>query len=275
VCPTATELDLWSGACFVSIVGFRFVDTRVLGLAIPFHRNFEEVNLRFYVRRVAAGEVRRGVVFLKEIVPRRAIAWLANTLYHEKYVALPMSHLDATTHSPPALAYSLRHDGSWCRLGMTLEGKPLLPGDGSEEAFITEHYWGYTARPDGSNARVPGGASALARLEGRGAGAGVRCGGALRTRTGRVPRRSAELVLRRGRIRCRGTARPAAAALRISMKQTHSRPESRAPLLAGCTQAPKYDVVIRHGTVYDGNRRAGERPVTSPSSTIASPRSVI
>jgi uncharacterized protein YqjF (DUF2071 family) len=49
--PKGTELDLWSGRCFVSVVGFQFLDTRVLGFSVPFHRDFEEVNLRFYGRR--------------------------------------------------------------------------------------------------------------------------------------------------------------------------------------------------------------------------------
>jgi uncharacterized protein YqjF (DUF2071 family) len=81
--PYGTELDAWEGRTFVSVVAFRFLDTRVRGLAIPRHRNFEELNLRFYVRRKADDEWRRGVVFVKEIVPRRAIAWLARLVYNE------------------------------------------------------------------------------------------------------------------------------------------------------------------------------------------------
>jgi uncharacterized protein YqjF (DUF2071 family) len=148
--PKGTELDLWSEKCFVSVVGFQFLDTRVLGVSVPFHRDFEEVNLRFYVRRVVDGEVRRGVVFVKEIVPRRVLAWVANALYNEKYVALPMSHDDRTSDSSRRLVYSWQHDGRWSRIAVILEGEPYLPGEGSEEAFITEHYWGYTAQRDGS-----------------------------------------------------------------------------------------------------------------------------
>src|SRR4051812_28207147 len=80
--PRGTEIDTWNGRCFVSIVGFQFLDTRVLGIAVPFHRDFVEVNLRFYVRRVVGDEVRRGVVFVKELVPRRALAWVANVVYN-------------------------------------------------------------------------------------------------------------------------------------------------------------------------------------------------
>src|SRR6266513_2477095 len=90
--PPGTELDSWGGVVYVSVVGFLFLKTRVLGVPIPGHRNFEEVNLRFYVRRKADGEWRRGVVFVKEIVPRRAIAAVARGLYGENYVAMPMSH---------------------------------------------------------------------------------------------------------------------------------------------------------------------------------------
>src|SRR6185295_14844973 len=91
--PAGTELDLHEGRCFVSLVGFMFLDTRVLGFLVPFHVNFEEVNLRFYVRRETEDEVRRGVVFIKEIVPRLAIATVARTLYGEPYEAMKMSHV--------------------------------------------------------------------------------------------------------------------------------------------------------------------------------------
>ena len=90
--PHGTTLDDWQGTTYVSLVGFLFRDTRVLGVPIPLHRDFEEVNLRFYVRREADGEVRRGVTFIKEIVPRPAIATVARLAYNEPYVALPMRH---------------------------------------------------------------------------------------------------------------------------------------------------------------------------------------
>ena len=115
--PAGTELDLWQGRCFVSVVGFRFVRTRLMGVPIPFHSNFLEVNLRFYVRREVQGELRRGVVFVKEIVPRRAIAWVARVVYNENYVALPMRHaVDATP--PRATSGALKAPGTaWCWRG--------------------------------------------------------------------------------------------------------------------------------------------------------------
>jgi len=58
--PAETEIDFENGETFLSVVGFLFLDTRLLGLPIPLHRDFEEVNLRFYVRRQSADTWRRG-----------------------------------------------------------------------------------------------------------------------------------------------------------------------------------------------------------------------
>ena len=149
--PAGTELDLWQGSALVSIVGFRFLRTRVLGLAIPGHVNFEEVNLRFYVRRAGPEGWRRGVVFVKELVPRAAIAWVARTLYNENYVALPMRHEieELPENAARRVTYACRFAGRWCRAGVTAGGAASLPPPDSEATFITEHYWGYARQRDG------------------------------------------------------------------------------------------------------------------------------
>jgi len=149
--PAGTELDLWQGRAMVSMVGFHFGRTRVLGLAIPGHCNFEEVNLRFYVRRDGPEGLRRGVVFVKEIVPRAAIAWVARTLYNENYVALPMRHRVAQEAASGAksVAYEWRQGGRWSRLRVATQGRSEIPPADSEATFITEHYWGYARQRDG------------------------------------------------------------------------------------------------------------------------------
>jgi uncharacterized protein YqjF (DUF2071 family) len=124
---------------YLSMVGFLFLRTKVFGVAIPGHRDFEEVNLRFYVRRMVDGQWRRGVVFLKEIVPRYAIAATARGLYNENYVAMPMSHR----------VEGRRVEYGWGGAShLTVEtcGEPGLATPGSLEEFITEHYWGYSSR---------------------------------------------------------------------------------------------------------------------------------
>jgi uncharacterized protein len=151
--PRGVELDTWDNRHFVSVVGFLFLKTRVLGLPIPFHQDFEEINLRFYVRRRAEDGWRRGVVFIKEIVPRLAIATVARVVYNENYAARPMRHRtdsDNGTIAPNgSVEYSWRDFGAWHHVRAKTAGaaQPLI--EGSEEEFITEHYWGYAAQRDG------------------------------------------------------------------------------------------------------------------------------
>jgi hypothetical protein len=141
--PAGCELDAWSGRTFVSVVGFQFRRTRVLGVPIPFHRHFEEVNLRFYVRRMCEEGWRRGVVFVQELVPRRAIAFAARAAYGERYAALPMRHAVEISPVRGSVAYQWRRAGEWEGLSVAFTGAPALPADDSEETFITEHYSGY------------------------------------------------------------------------------------------------------------------------------------
>lgn len=151
--PRGTKLDEWQGMTMASVVGFLFLRTRVLGVPIPFHRDFEELNLRFYVRRKGPEGWRRGVVFVKELVPRWAIATVARVVYNENYVALPMRHridLGGDTLRPGgAVEYGWRQDGRWSTLRAVTAGPPRPLEDGSEAEFITEHYWGYAAQRDG------------------------------------------------------------------------------------------------------------------------------
>ncbi len=149
--PAGTELDSWDGKLFVSVVGFLFLRTRVFGIPIPFHRNFEEVNLRFYVRRKSEECWRRGVVFIKEIVPRAAIALAARKLYNEPYVAMPMSHcIEVQSGSLRSVEYSWRDADRQNSLKMIVRSQAQLLCEGSEAEFITEHHWGYNAQRDGS-----------------------------------------------------------------------------------------------------------------------------
>jgi uncharacterized protein YqjF (DUF2071 family) len=142
--PPGTEIDYENGETFLSVVGFLFLDTRLLGLPIPLHRDFEEVNLRFYVRKKSADTWRRGVVFIRELVPRRAIAVVARTFYGENYVALPMKHHIDHVDLKLSVEYSWRRGRKWESLKMSASGEPQTIAAGSHAEFITEHYWGYT-----------------------------------------------------------------------------------------------------------------------------------
>jgi uncharacterized protein YqjF (DUF2071 family) len=142
--PPGTEIDYENGETFVSIVGFLFLDTRLLGVPVPLHRDFEEVNLRFYVRKKSADTTRRGVVLIRELVPRRAIALVARAFYGENYFALPMKHEIEHVDLRLNVGYFWRRGKSWESLNISAEGAPRPIPAGSHADFITEHYWGYT-----------------------------------------------------------------------------------------------------------------------------------
>jgi uncharacterized protein YqjF (DUF2071 family) len=149
--PAGTELGAWNGKVYVSLVGFMFLNTRVRGLRVPFHQNFEELNLRFYVRRKGEDGWRRGVVFIKELVPRAAIAFVARKLYNENYLAVPMAHcIEKDGDALKSARYAWRFNGKENHMQVVAQGgpKPLIPG--SKQEFITEHYWGYARQRDGS-----------------------------------------------------------------------------------------------------------------------------
>ena len=141
--PNGTELDLWNGNCYVSLVGFMFQNTKLLGIKIPFHITFEEVNLRFYVKRFENGEWKRGVVFIKEIVPKRALTFVANTIYKEHYETMQMSHTWLTDKESSSIEYQWKKQGKWNKFKVQTSTEKYDIDLNSETEFITEHYWGY------------------------------------------------------------------------------------------------------------------------------------
>ncbi|MSU33834.1 MAG: DUF2071 domain-containing protein [Pedosphaera sp.] len=153
--PRGTEPDTWEGCTYVSLVGFLFLRTTLMGVPVPFHRNFEELNLRFYVRRRGPDGVRRGVVFVKEIVPRRAIALTARWFYNENYATLPMRHrVEISDAGIPfgegRVEYAFGYPGNEGCLEARVSGPAAPIVSASEAEFITEHYWGYVSRRDGA-----------------------------------------------------------------------------------------------------------------------------
>jgi len=146
--PYKTELDYWNGKCYVSLVGFRFINTKLKGFYVPFHRDFEEINLRFYVRYKEGNDWKRGVSFIKEIVPKAALTFIANSVFSEKYETHPTKHHWELNKDSIKVTYEWKHQGAWdsIEVNASSSGLDILPG--SEEEFITEHYWGYTPISD-------------------------------------------------------------------------------------------------------------------------------
>jgi hypothetical protein len=145
--PPGTELDFFGDRTYVSVVGFRFLQTRVLGVAVPLHQDFDEINLRFYVRRRAEDGWRRGVVFVRELVPKPAIATVARLAFCEPYASVTMRHdvRDEGMGSARRVSatYGWLDRGGDCTIALRALGDPALPAPGSAEEFIAEHYWGY------------------------------------------------------------------------------------------------------------------------------------
>ncbi|MBF4493001.1 DUF2071 domain-containing protein [Flavobacterium sp. MR2016-29] len=142
--PAGTEIDIWNNKCYVSLVGFMFKNTKVLGLKVPFHVDFEEVNLRFYVKRFENGEWKRGVVFIKEIVPKKAITFIANTLYQEHYETQKMRHEIIENKNTNTFIYQWKNDKKWNTIQLETTNVLKEIEVDSEAEFITEHYFGYT-----------------------------------------------------------------------------------------------------------------------------------
>jgi uncharacterized protein YqjF (DUF2071 family) len=150
--PVATELDRLDGRCYVSLVGFLFQNTRVKSIPIPFHRTFEEVNLRFYVEHTKAnGERRRGVVFISELVPRFALSLVANTIYGENYSTVPLRHRWQESAGERSVCYRWRVKNRWNELAVAADAHSQPIQTGGAEEFFTEHYWGYTKRSKGTS----------------------------------------------------------------------------------------------------------------------------
>ncbi len=147
--PFGTELDLWRGKCYVSLIGFMFKNTKLLGLKIPFHTDFEEVNLRFYVTRLEQKEglkmSKRGVVFIKEIVPKPAITFVANTIYGENYETMKMSHQWIENENNREVKYTWQKNKTDKINSIYIKAAKNLSEikERSKTEFITEHYWGY------------------------------------------------------------------------------------------------------------------------------------
>ncbi len=146
--PHKTELDFFEGNAYVSLVGFKFLNTKVFGFSVPMHVNFEKVNLRFYVKYNDHGFIKRGVVFIKEIVPKIGISLIVNNLYTDKYATMSMKHFNVDNGENFEAGYEWNHKNKWNKLSAVVNkrSKKIVPD--SCEYFFTEHYWDYLKMSD-------------------------------------------------------------------------------------------------------------------------------
>jgi hypothetical protein len=182
--PSCVELDLWKDQAYISVVGLLFEHLAFCGIPVPVYRRFEQVNLRFYVRRPVGSGWRRGVVFVKEFVPHRLLAAAARVLYNQNYEFARMSRrFDAANPAfgdqpsdwlasdpqdssigsgaqssggpwtglppPETVEYTWWRSGRWHRLGLKTKGPWQSVREETFEHFIAERHWGYTGMASG------------------------------------------------------------------------------------------------------------------------------
>ena len=147
--PAGTELDLWQGKALVSMVGFMFANTRVLGIKWPAHVNFEEINLRFYVRHFDGERWKRGAVFISEITSKAIIPLVANNIYNEHYQTMPTRrYIRNLECGKQEYAYYWQSKKQWNTIAAVVQSESKEIEPGSAEEFIFEHYWGYNKLTD-------------------------------------------------------------------------------------------------------------------------------
>lgn len=146
--PYKTELDFFEGNTYVSLIGFMFLNITMHGISIPFHTNFEEVNLRFYVKYNNHGNWKKGVVFIKEIVPKPGIAFVANNIFGGKYATMKMKHFHIDSGQFLEAGYEWKYQNKWNKLSANANKKSVPIGKASHEEFIADHYWGFTKYSD-------------------------------------------------------------------------------------------------------------------------------
>jgi len=142
--PAGTELDTWENKYYISLVGFMVLKTKLHGFRIPFHSNFPEVNLRFYVRYRSGNDWRRGVVFINQFVPKHAITFVANKFYKERFVTFPLNH-KCEIDNKLTVGYYWKKDQQWNKMEVTADPGLRELRSLSKEEFITERYWGYSS----------------------------------------------------------------------------------------------------------------------------------
>lgn len=142
--PKGVELDLYYGKPYVSLVGFMFTKTKLFNIPIPWLGTFEEINLRFYVLRKDGDVIKRGVVFVNETIPYKAVAWMANKLYKEHYTAIPTKHVWKLGNETKHIQYEWKINGEWNQINVEALTRSDTMTAGSFEEYIFEHYFGYT-----------------------------------------------------------------------------------------------------------------------------------
>ena len=149
--PHGVQLQLFNGKAYISVVAFLFKNLQVAGIPAPFHQEFEQVNLRFYVKQGTAASEKRGVVFIREIVPKTLLATAARVLFNEKYLSLPMRHdFQIEKNQTNSVEYGWQTERQECSLRAVFDNQWSYPEANSAEHFFMARPYSFTRRKDGA-----------------------------------------------------------------------------------------------------------------------------
>lgn len=142
--PDNLHLDKLNGSAFVSLVAFDFINTKVKGMKMFFHLNFPEINLRFYVNDGR----RRGVMFIREFVPKPVVVLGANLFFNENYSAAKMKS-EIILGSTLKAKHEITYKGNYNSIEVETVNKSFMPDENSTEHFFKEHEWGFVKSRSG------------------------------------------------------------------------------------------------------------------------------
>jgi uncharacterized protein YqjF (DUF2071 family) len=137
--PKGLALDDLGGDTFVSLVAFEFSGTRILGVRCPGYGHFPELNLRYYVRAGAE----RGVIFIREYVSSRLVAYLARRWYNEPYRVAPLSAARSDNGTSISMRFELTLPDRTHSLAIQSAKHSFRPAPGSTEHSLLEQRWGF------------------------------------------------------------------------------------------------------------------------------------
>jgi hypothetical protein len=156
--PAGLELARYSDHHLLSLVSFRYRDTRMGGVRVPFYGQFIELYLGFFAQHERRNEIHRGWVFIKKIVPGRVIAATGRILYNEEYIRRPMRELieHGTQQRPYRVRYEWKDGGSWHGLEVRASAlNPQSPAEGSVEHYVTQNYGAFAKTKRGGTIEFP------------------------------------------------------------------------------------------------------------------------
>ena len=140
--PNGTVLEAHNGKYFVSLVAFRYCETRLLNVRVPYHNIFEEINLRFYVKReITPGNWRSEVAFTKLFFPKTALTLVAKHIYKENYETKKMRHNWSDNGNELFTSYGLKKN-RWHSFDLVSDKKSSPIFSNTSEDFFSKHYWG-------------------------------------------------------------------------------------------------------------------------------------